>query len=97
MSYNNYKTELMIEMKRKMDTIIISAKEENDIFLCNIYDSVCKYVNMNCNHNYIEDWIDQSPEKTHRIEYCTYCYESLSPVSSNTLFNTESESKQMPK
>ena len=101
-SMNDDKVQLMIEMKRRMESSITSSSP--DIFFSRLYDSVCEYVNMNCNHNYIEDYIDTSPDKTQQIEYCIHCYESPpppsspspSPISSKIRFNRVSEREQIP-
>jgi hypothetical protein len=51
--------------KRLVSNNII-YKEEN-------YDNLC----IDCEHNYVEDYIDISPDYSKRITYCTICEHTL--------------------
>ena len=45
----------------------------NHYDIMNIHEYLNIYIQSNCIHDYIEDYIDINPDKTIKIMYCTKC------------------------
>lgn len=50
----------------------IAKGEQNGSYreICRLIDA---YIDMNCNHDYIDDMIDVDVERSQNIRYCKYC------------------------
>lgn len=68
----------MVYMKNSLDKIIRTADQLHNIEFYEIYDRIIKYIQLNCEHNYVVDLVDITPERSQTICYCTIC-EQLKP------------------
>jgi len=52
---------------------ILNEIIDNDCNIQQIYELVVNYINTNCKHNIITDYIDVSPDKGYNVRYCDIC------------------------
>jgi hypothetical protein len=64
---DNEKTKAFIKLNK------LKEKWEN---FKHIHDCVKTYLEVNCQHNFIDDYIDTSPESGMNIRYCMHCYKN---------------------
>ena len=69
---------ILVHMKKDLDTIIRTADQPHNIEFHEIYDKITKYIQLYCNHDYILDLVDITPERSQTICYCNIC-EQLKP------------------
>ena len=65
-------------MKNDLDKIIRTADQLHNVDFYELYDKITKYIQLYCNHNYVLDLVDITPERSQTICYCTIC-EQLKP------------------
>ena len=68
----------LVSMKQNLDRIIGTAEQLHNVEFYEIYDNITKYIQLYCNHNYVLDLVDITPERSQTICYCTNC-EQLKP------------------
>jgi hypothetical protein len=74
----------LYQIKTRMEPILqklLSAKDgepntesEKTKDFMNIFNSILKYLEQHCNHEYVDDYIDTSPDAGMNIRYCKFCY-----------------------
>lgn len=52
----------------------INERNKKNIEFINIYNSITKYLEQYCVHNFIDDYIDICPDAGMNIRYCIHCY-----------------------
>jgi hypothetical protein len=67
---NSEEVNNMIRVKQIMERI---PDDEQSIEYKGIIQLICKFLDDNCKHKFIEDTIDISPDKSMQISYCEYC------------------------
>ena len=67
------KIHLLSTVKSILDDDIV----KDDCDIQQIYELVVKYIDTNCKHNIITDYIDVSPEYGHNIKYCDICMKTF--------------------
>ena len=67
------KLRILSTVKSILDDGIV--KDDRDIQ--QIYELVVKYIDTNCEHNIITDYIDISPYHGHNINYCDICMKTF--------------------
>ena len=67
------KIHLLSTVKSILDDDIV----KDDCDIQQIYELVVKYIDTNCKHNIITDYIDISPEYGHNIKYCDICMKTF--------------------
>lgn len=79
------------EKLRKVNKMILARNmlQHNlpcdDTVYCSIYDSILDYINKNCPHEFITDYIDVDCDRGGiYIKYCSICHETVSPESSSS-------------
>ena len=68
----------LVYMKNDLDKIILTADQLHNVDFYELYDKITKYIQLYCNHNYVLDLVDITPERSQTICYCTIC-EQLKP------------------
>lgn len=68
----------LVNTKQNLDRIIGTADELHNVEFYEIYDKITKYIQLYCNHDYVLDSVDITPERSQTICYCTNC-EQLKP------------------
>lgn len=68
---NNEVISVINIVKNYLETCII--ENQNNDFK-EIYEKVCKYLNTHCNHLFVDDYIDITPEISKKITYCSLCF-----------------------
>jgi len=76
---NNYKIQNIIidlvSAKDKLENYIID--NENDYEIIELYKTFESYIEKNCIHNIISDYIDIDPEHCKNITYCDICMKTF--------------------
>jgi len=76
---NNYKIQNIIidlvSAKDKLENYIID--NENDYEIIELYKTIESYIEKNCIHNIISDYIDIDPEHCKNITYCDICMKTF--------------------
>jgi len=62
---------IILEMSKMLDKIPISEQSSD---YRQIAQMVRNYLNNNCNHNLVYDYIDIDPDQTRQICYCCRCF-----------------------
>jgi hypothetical protein len=60
----------VITIKRVLENLI---KEQDNVHLINALEQLNQFLNQNCSHDYIDDYIDIDPDRSMQITYCTRC------------------------
>jgi hypothetical protein len=60
----------VITIKRVLENLI---KEQDNVHLRNALEQLNQFLNQNCSHDYIDDYIDIDPDRSMQITYCTRC------------------------
>ena len=60
----------VITIKKRIENLI---KEQDNVHLKNALDQLNHFLNQNCSHHYIDDFIDIDPDRSMQITYCTKC------------------------
>lgn len=50
---------------------------DNDIEIQQIHKLVVNYIESNCKHNIITDYVDITPDYGHNIRYCNICMKTF--------------------
>ena len=66
-----------IHMLSTVKSILDDDNVKDDCDIQQIYELVVKYIDTNCKHNIITDYIDISPEYGHNIKYCDICMKTF--------------------
>ena len=66
------KIHLLSNVKCILDDIV---KDDSDIQ--QIYELVVNYIESNCVHNIVTDYIDITPDYGHNIKYCDICMKTF--------------------
>ena len=66
-----------IHMLSTVKSILDDDIVKDDCDIQQIYELVVKYIDTNCKHNIITDYIDISPEYGHNIKYCDICMKTF--------------------
>lgn len=69
----NYNINILLETQELLKSFY---ELTNDNEIMNIYNNIEEYIKLNCNHHYIEDYIDLTPDKSMKIHYCTNCFKN---------------------
>jgi hypothetical protein len=67
------KIHLLSTVKSILDDDIV----KDDCDIQQIYELVVKYIDTNCKHNIITDYIDVSPDTGYNINYCDICMKTF--------------------
>lgn len=79
----NDESEKYITQSKYMDEIIairqiLQTIETTNPIINRIYKDVKKYIELNCDHSIIHDYVDLDPDNGGQpIKYCEYCYKTL--------------------
>jgi len=65
--YNIMKIETLVLIRDKLE------QYRSDIILFEIYEKISVYIDTNCNHSFINDYIDTSLDNSKCITYCEIC------------------------
>ena len=57
-------------IKKRIENLV---KEQDNAHLKNALEQLNQFLNQNCSHDYIDDFIDIDPDRTMQIIYCTKC------------------------
>lgn len=76
---NNYRMQNIIidlvSVKDKLEDYIIDIDNNNEIV--ELYQMINFYIEKNCIHNIISDYIDIDPEHCKKITYCDICIKTF--------------------
>ncbi len=71
--HRNKYIEEFVCIKRILETI-----DTNNFIVNRIYKDVKTYIEVNCDHSVIDDYVDLDPDNGGKpIKYCEYCYKSF--------------------
>ena len=72
--------EKLIKLRLNLEIMKMSFREQEDEIFSNfekkfnnIIGSIDKKLKCECNHQYVEDYIDIDPDTSKRITYCSIC------------------------
>jgi hypothetical protein len=66
-----------IQILSTVKTILNDDIVKDDCDIQQIYELVVNYIDSNCQHNIITDYIDISPELGYNIHYCDICMKTF--------------------
>jgi len=69
-----------IQILSTVKTILNDDIVKDDCDIQQIYELVVKYIDSNCQHNIITDYIDISPDLGYNIRYCDICMKTFQTV-----------------
>ena len=69
-----------IQILSTVKTILNDDIVKDDCDIQQIYELVVKYIDSNCQHNIITDYIDISPDIGYNIHYCDICMKTFQTV-----------------
>jgi hypothetical protein len=69
-----------IQILSTVKTILNDDIVKDDHDIQQIYELVVKYIDSNCQHNIITDYIDISPDIGYNIHYCDICMKTFQTV-----------------
>ena len=69
-----------IRVLSTVKTILNDDIVKDDCDIQQIYELVVKYIDSNCQHNIITDYIDISPDIGYNIHYCDICMKTFQTV-----------------
>jgi hypothetical protein len=69
-----------IQILSTVKTILNDDIVKDDHDIQQIYELVVKYIDSNCQHNIITDYIDISPDLGYNIHYCDICMKTFQTV-----------------
>ena len=72
--------EKLFYMIKARDALQKIPKDERTCEYEKIYNSIENYILQNCNHSFINDYIDYTPESSGRITYCCKCLITQNPT-----------------
>lgn len=67
-------TVIMYRMKLLLEQAIETNTNKNKETLNKIQSLINEYLHENCCHQFIDDYIDITPDKGMNIRYCKHCY-----------------------
>jgi len=74
-SENEFEIHQLCRVKIILEQIITNPNAKKEIF--EIYENISSYIDKNCNHVLINDYIDISIEKCKSITYCENCLKTF--------------------
>lgn len=69
------KIECLVDIKMKLQYLVSQNLEDNGLH--EIFEKVVQYIQSNCHHHVIEDYIDTDYENSTKIKYCETCLETF--------------------
>jgi len=60
----------VLTIKKRIENLI---KEQDNAQLRNALEQLNQFLNQNCSHDYVDDFIDIDPDRSIKITYCTRC------------------------
>jgi hypothetical protein len=60
----------VLTIKKRIENLI---NEQDNAHLRNALEQLNQFLNKNCSHDYVDDFIDVDPDRTRKITYCTKC------------------------
>jgi hypothetical protein len=67
----------LINIKDKLENFITVNDNEDDNEIIEIYKLIEFYIDKNCTHNIVTDYIDITPEYSKQIDYCDICMKTF--------------------
>ena len=67
----------LINIKQKLENYIIDIDTDTDTEIIEIYKSIEFYIEKNCTHNIVTDYVDIHPEYCKNITYCDMCMKTF--------------------
>ena len=60
----------VLTIKKRIENLI---NEQDNAHLRNAVEQLNHFLNQNCFHDYVDDFIDVDPDRTRKITYCIKC------------------------
>lgn len=60
----------ILTIKKRIENLI---KEQDNAHLRNALEQLNQFLNQNCPHDYVDDFIDIDPDRSMQITYCSKC------------------------